>query len=385
MAIRYNLPRVTAVDKILTAFDSYLDSAIDSKEKDKDRAEGARRFNEEMSANADARRQQQLNFNEQQRLEKDKLTFSRERVQKQDDADMDQNIISSLDKVGNLNQQITRANKLLPTMRTEAGKTGLQGIVNSAQNTMESRTAMLDSLLEVELIQPNEYNVMKNNIGSAGYDNMNTQIVNQAIKQSNLESNRGWLTNMEELKGINTQLVVESKNIGTAIYATEKAQQQLKDNIEILNTRKTELLKEMKVGSQTNREDITPGTVTLAGGGTISGSDYDSFVQGTSDDLPLSVWTTLEVEDIEDLEQRRQSYASGVQTKLDEQIAKNPKLTKKEQAILRKAEADEKKKAIMAGEGIDMTGRSTLEGFLNMMKNLKAGDNPQTPFNPMGN
>ena len=75
-------------------------------------------------------------------------------------------------------------------MRTEAGKTGLQGIVNSAQNTMESRTAMLDSLLEVELIQPNEYNVMKNNIGSAGYDNMNTQIVNQAIKQSNLESNR---------------------------------------------------------------------------------------------------------------------------------------------------------------------------------------------------
>ena len=338
-----------------------------------------------MSVNADARRQQQLNFNEQQRLEKDKLTFSRERVQKQDDADMDQNIISSLDKVGNLNQQITRANKLLPTMRTEAGKTGLQGIVNSAQNTMESRTAMLDSLLEVELIQPNEYNVMKNNIGSAGYDNMNTQIVNQAIKQSNLESNRGWLTNMEELKGINTQLVVESKNIGTAIYATEKAQQQLKDNIEILNTRKTELLKEMKVGSQTNREDITPGTVTLAGGGTISGSYYDSFVQGTSDDLPLSVWTTLEVEDIEDLEQRRQSYASGVQTKLDEQIAKNPKLTKKEQAILRKAEADEKKKAIMAGEGIDMTGRSTLEGFLNMMKNLKAGDNPQTPFNPMGN
>jgi hypothetical protein len=385
MAIRYNLPRETAVDKILTAFDSYLDSAIDSKEKDKDRAEGARRFNAEMSANADARRQQQLNFNEQQRLEKDKLTFSRERVQKQDDADMDQNIISSLDKVGNLNQQITRANKLLPTMRTEAGKTGLQGIVNSAQNTMESRTAMLDSLLEVELIQPNEYNVMKNNIGSAGYNNMNTQIVNQAIKQSNLESNRGWLTNMEELKGINTQLVVESKNIGTAIYATEKAQQQLKDNIEILNTRKTELLKEMKVGSQTNREDITPGTVTLAGGGTISGSYYDSFVQGTSDDLPLSVWTTLEVEDIEDLEQRRQSYASGVQTKLDEQIAKNPKLTKKEQAILRKAEADEKKKAIMAGEGIDMTGRSTLEGFLNMMKNLKAGDNPQTPFNPMGN
>ena len=353
--------------------------------KERDRQESSRRFDAEISANADARRQQQLNFNEQQRLEKDKLTFSRERVQKQDDADMDQNIISSLDKVGNLNQQITRANKLLPTMRTEAGKTGLQGIVNSAQNTMESRTAMLDSLLEVELIQPNEYNVMKNNIGSAGYDNMNTQIVNQAIKQSNLESNRGWLTNMEELKGINTQLVVESKNIGTAIYATEKAQQQLKDNIEILNTRKTELLKEMKVGSQTNREDITPGTVTLAGGGTISGSYYDSFVQGTSDDLPLSVWTTLEVEDIEDLEQRRQSYASGVQTKLDEQIAKNPKLTKKEQAILRKAEADEKKKAIMAGEGIDMTGRSTLEGFLNMMKNLKAGDNPQTPFNPMGN
>ena len=353
--------------------------------KERDREESSRRFNAEISANADARRQQQLNFNEQQRLEKDKLTFSRERVQKQDDADMDQNIISSLDKVGNLNQQITRANKLLPTMRTEAGKTGLQGIVNSAQNTMESRTAMLDSLLEVELIQPNEYNVMKNNIGSAGYDNMNTQIVNQAIKQSNLESNRGWLTNMEELKGINTQLVVESKNIGTAIYATEKAQQQLKDNIEILNTRKTELLKEMKVGSQTNSEDITPGTVTLAGGGTISGSYYDSFVQGTSDDLPLSVWTTLEVEDIEDLEQRRQSYASGVQTKLDEQIAKNPKLTKKEQAILRKAEADEKKKAIMAGEGIDMTGRSTLEGFLNMMKNLKAGDNPQTPFNPMGN
>ena len=141
----------------------------------------------------------------------------------------------------------------------------------------------------------------------------------------------------------------------------------------------------MKVGSQTNREDITPGTVTLAGGGTISGSDYDSFVQGTSDDLPLSVWTTLEVEDIEDLEQRRQSYASGVQTKLDEQIAKNPPLTKKEQAILRKAEADEKKKAIKTDLKEDATGRSTLKGFLEMMGNLKAGDNPQTPFNPMGN
>ena len=351
---------------------------------ERNRQESSRRFDEQMKVEADARNQQQLNFQQQQMLQKKKLDFDIQMSEKREDADVDQGVIGSLDKVGNLNQQMTRATKLLPSMRTEAGKTNLQGIINSAQNTIDSRTAMLDSLLEMELIRDNEYNVMKNNVASAGYDNMNTQIVGQAVKQANLESNREWLTNMEELKGINTQLVVESKNIGTAIYATEKAQQQLKDNIEILNTRKTELLKEMKVGSQTNREDITPGTVTLAGGGTISGSDYDSFVQGTSDDLPLSVWTTLEVEDIEDLEQRRQSYASGVQTKLDEQIAKNPPLTKKEQAILRKAEADEKKKAIMMGEGIDVTGRSTLEGFLNMMKNLEAGQNPQTPFNPFG-
>ena len=177
-------------------------------------------------------------------------------------------------------------------MKTEAGKTNLQGIINSAQNTIDSRTAMLDSLLEMELIRDNEYNVMKNNVASAGYDNMNTQIVGQAVKQSNLESNREWLTNMEELKGINTQLVAETKNIGTAIYADPKAQEQLNMNIEMLKARKSELLKQMKVGSKTNREDETPGTVTLAGGGTLSGSDYDSFVQGTSDDFPLSIWSS---------------------------------------------------------------------------------------------
>jgi len=351
---------------------------------ERNRQESSRRFDEQMAVEADARNQQQLNFQQQQMLQKKKLDFDIQMSEKREDADVDQGVIGSLDKVGNLNQQMTRATKLLPSMKTEAGKTNLQGIINSAQNTIDSRTAMLDSLLEMELIRDNEYNVMKNNLASAGYDNMNTQIVGQAIKQANLESNREWLTNMEELKGINTQLVVESKNIGTAIYATDEAQKQLKDNIELLNTRKSEILKEMKVGSKTNREDITPGTVTLAGGGTLSGSDYDSFVQGTSDDLPLSIWSTLEVEDIEDLEQRRKSYASGVKTKLDRQMAENPPLTKKEQAILRKAEADEKKKAIMMGEGIDVTGRSTLEGFLNMMKNLEAGQNPQTPFNPFG-
>mgnify|MGYP005816295601 CR=1 FL=1 len=351
---------------------------------ERNRQESSRRFDEQMKVEADARNQQQLNFQQQQMLQKKKLDFDIQMSEKREDADVDQGVIGSLDKVGNLNQQMTRATKLLPSMRTEAGKTNLQGIINSAQNTIDSRTAMLDSLLEMELIRDNEYNVMKNNVASAGYDNMNTQIVGQAIKQANLESNREWLTNMEELKGINTQLVVESKNIGTAIYATDEAQKQLKDNIELLNTRKSEILKEMKVGSKTNREDITPGTVTLAGGGTLSGSDYDSFVQGTSDDLPLSIWSTLEVEDIEDLEQRRKSYASGVKTKLDRQMAENPPLTKKEQAILRKAEADEKKKVIMMGEGIDVSGRSTLEGFLNMMKNLEAGQNPQTPFNPSG-
>ena len=351
---------------------------------ERNRQESSRRFDEQMKVEADARNQQQLNFQQQQMLQKKKLDFDIQMSEKREDADVDQGVIGSLDKVGNLNQQMTRATKLLPSMKTEAGKTSLQGIINSAQNTIDSRTAMLDSLLEMELIRDNEYNVMKNNVASAGYDNMNTQIVGQAIKQANLESNREWLTNMEELKGINTQLVVESKNIGTAIYATDEAQKQLKDNIEILNTRKSEILKEMKVGSKTNREDITPGTVTLAGGGTLSGSDYDSFVQGTSDDLPLSIWSTLEVEDIEDLEQRRKSYASGVKTKLDRQMEENPPLTKKEQAILRKAEADEKKKAIAMGEGIDPTGRSTLQGFLNMMQNLEAGQNPQTPFNPSG-
>ena len=351
---------------------------------ERNRQESSRRFDEQMKVEADARNQQQLNFQQQQMLQKKKLDFDIQMSEKREDADVDQGVISSLDKVGNLNQQMTRATKLLPSMKTEAGKTNLQGIINSAQNTIDSRTAMLDSLLEMELIRDNEYNVMKNNVASAGYDNMNTQIVGQAVKQSNLESNREWLTNMEELKGINTQLVAETKNIGTAIYADPKAQEQLNMNIEMLKARKSELLKQMKVGSKTNREDITPGTVTLAGGGTISGSDYDSFVQGTSDDLPLSVWSTLEVEDIEDLEQRRQSYASGVKTKLDRQMEENPPLTKKQQALLRKAEADEKKKAIMMGEGIDVTGRSTLQGFLNMMQNLEAGQNPQTPFNPSG-
>ena len=351
---------------------------------ERNRQESSRRFDEQMKVEADARNQQQLNFQQQQMLQKKKLDFDIQMSEKREDADVDQGVISSLDKVGNLNQQMARATKLLPSMRTEAGKTNLQGIINSAQNTIDSRTAMLDSLLEMELIRDNEYNVMKNNVASAGYDNMNTQIVGQAVKQSNLESNREWLTNMEELKGINTQLVAETKNIGTAIYADPKAQEQLNMNIEMLKARKSELLKQMKVGSQTNREDITPGTVTLAGGGTMSGSDYDSFVQGTSDDLPISVWSTLDAEDIEDLEQRRQSYASGVKSKLDRQMAENPPLTKKEQAILRKAEADEKKKAIMMGEGIDPTGRSTLQGFLDMMQNLEAGQNPQTPLNPFG-
>jgi len=351
---------------------------------ERNRQESSRRFDEQMKVEADARNQQQLNFQQQQMLQKKKLDFDIQMSEKREDADVDQGVISSLDKVGNLNQQMTRATKLLPSMKTEAGKTNLQGIINSAQNTIDSRTAMLDSLLEMELIRDNEYNVMKNNVASAGYDNMNTQIVGQAVKQSNLESNREWLTSMEELKGINTQLVAETKNIGTAIYADPKAQEQLNMNIEMLKARKSELLKQMKVGSKTNREDETPGTVTLAGGATMSGSDYDSFVQGTSDDLPIEVWSTFQPEDIQDLEQRRQSYASGVKTKLDRQMEENPPLTKKQQALLRKAEADEKKKAIMMGEGIDVTGRSTLQGFLNMMQNLEAGQNPQTPFNPSG-
>ena len=351
---------------------------------ERNRQESSRRFDEQMKVEADARNQQQLNFQQQQMLQKKKLDFDIQMSEKREDADVDQGVIGSLDKVGNLNQQMTRATKLLPSMKTEAGKTNLQGIINSAQNTIDSRTAMLDSLLEMELIRDNEYNVMKNNVASAGYDNMNTQIVGQAVKQSNLESNREWLTNMEELKGINTQLVAETKNIGTAIYADPKAQEQLNMNIEMLKARKSELLKQMKVGSKTNREDETPGTVTLAGGATMSGSDYDSFVQGTSDDLPIEVWSTFQPEDIQDLEQRRQSYASGVKTKLDRQMEENPPLTKKQQALLRKAEADEKKKAIMMGEGIDVTGRSTLQGFLNMMQNLEAGQNPQTPFNPSG-
>jgi len=349
--------------------------------KERDREESSRRFDKEMGVEADARRQQQLNYQQEQTFRNKEFDFNVSRAEKSDDADFDSNLISSLDRVGNLNQRMTRAEKILPTLRTEFGKNNLQGVIDSSKDTISNRKLMLDSYLGMGLIKDNEYNVMQSNIASSGYDNMNTQIIGQAIKQSNLENNREWKTNQLELESINTMLTIEAKNVGTALYGTKEAKNELNLKIKQLNTRKDELLKLMKTNQKAGTEDKTPGSVTLAGGGTITGGQYDGFVQGTTDDLPIEVWSSLEIEDIEDLEQKRKEYTAQGKSKLKNLMADNPALTIKEKAILRKAELTEKRKTDLKE---DATGRSTLKGFLEMMGNLKAGDNPQTPFNPMG-
>ena len=346
---------------------------------ERNRQESSRRFDEQMAVEADARRQQQFNFEQQQTLQKEQFAFNKERTEKADDADMDSGLISSLDRITDLGRKEIRINKLMGQVKTTAGKNSLEGMLSGIQNTREIRQADLESLKEIDLINDRELILMTNQINSPGYEKTYNNIVGQAIKQANKQDDRGFIADREELKSIITEIPSLYKVLTETIDEDEK--KAIQATISRKEARKLEVLEGMRIGS--GQPQSVKGTTFLAGGGRISASVLNSYVTG-SEDIPEDLLAVLNEEDFQDLENQRMAYESGVESKLAQQAAENPPLTPKQKALLKRAEQKEAKKLALENQMIDPTGRTTLEGILNMMQNLQAGDNPQTPFNPSG-
>ena len=86
MAIRYERPTETAIDKIITAVDNFATMKMALNSEEAANQESARRFDEQMAADANTRNRQQLNYQQEQIRENKKFAFDVKIAEKSEDA-----------------------------------------------------------------------------------------------------------------------------------------------------------------------------------------------------------------------------------------------------------------------------------------------------------
>ena len=354
-----------------------------------DRQESSRRFDEQMLAQAAERRQRQANFDRQQSSLDEEREFNKQRVIKDDLYDIDESLIERINSEGDLDRKKVLAEKLSGQFKTDKGANELDAIMSSVEGEKENRQSDLDLYKEIGILRDNEYTILSKNVSSSGYESQFNTIVNNSIKQADLADNRDFQAKFSDVKFIQSKIIQLQKDKSTYTMPGTPERASVDEEIQGLETQlksAKETLNQYfrgESGSDTGGDtggNTQAGMTRLKGGGIIPTAILNQFIAGERDDVPAEYYTTFNDEDYDDLiaqEKLAQTRRKNIRQEAISSVPTAEKLTKKEQALLRRRRKQEE----VLGS-VDFTGREGFQSVIDFLRNIEAPEGSM--FRPAG-
>ena len=354
-----------------------------------DRQESSRRFDEQMLAQAAERRQRQANFDRQQSSLDEEKEFNRQRVIKDDLYDIDESLIERINSEGDLDRKKVLAEKLSGQFKTDKGANELNAIMSSVEGEKENRQSDLDLYKEIGILRDNEYTILSKNVSSSGYESQFNTIVNNSIKQADLADNRDFQAKFSDVKFIQSKIIQLQKDKSTYTMPGSAERASVDEEIQGLETQlksAKETLNQYfrgESGGDTGGDtggNTQAGMTRLKGGGIIPTAILNQFIAGERDDVPAEYYTTFNDEDYDDLiaqEKLAQTRRKNIRQEAISSVPTAEKLTKKEQALLRRRRKQEE----VLGS-VDFTGREGFQSVIDFLRNIEAPEGSM--FRPAG-
>ena len=354
-----------------------------------DRQESSRRFDEQMLAQAAERRQRQANFDRQQSSLDEEREFNKQRVIKDDLYDIDESLIERINSEGDLDRKKVLAEKLSGQFKTDKGANELDAIMSSVEGEKENRQSDLDLYKEIGILRDNEYTILSKNVSSSGYESQFNTIVNNSIKQADLADNRDFQAKFSDVKFIQSKIIQLQKDKSTYTMPGTPERASVDEEIQGLETQlksAKETLNQYfrgESGGDTGGDtggNTQAGMTRLKGGGIIPTAILNQFIAGERDDVPAEYYTTFNDEDYDDLiaqEKLAQTRRKNIRQEAISSVPTAEKLTKKEQALLRRRRKQEE----VLGS-VDFTGREGFQSVIDFLRNIEAPEGSM--FRPAG-
>jgi len=354
-----------------------------------DRQESSRRFDEQMLAQAAERRQRQANFDRQQSSLDEEREFNKQRVIKDDLYDIDESLIERINSEGDLDRKKVLAEKLSGQFKTDKGANELNAIMSSVEGEKENRQSDLDLYKEIGILRDNEYTILSKNVSSSGYESQFNTIVNNSIKQADLADNRDFQAKFSDVKFIQSKIIQLQKDKSTYTMPGSAERASVDEEIQGLETQlksAKETLNQYfrgESGSDTGGDtggNTQAGMTRLKGGGIIPTAILNQFIAGERDDVPAEYYTTFNDEDYDDLiaqEKLAQTRRKNIRQEAISSVPTAEKLTKKEQALLRRRRKQEE----VLGS-VDFTGQEGFQSVIDFLRNIEAPEGSM--FRPAG-
>ena len=350
-----------------------------------DRQESSRRFDEQMLAQAAERRQRQANFDRQQSSLDEEREFNKQRVIKDDLYDIDESLIERINSEGDLDRKKVLAEKLSGQFKTDKGANELDAIMSSVEGEKENRQSDLDLYKEIGILRDNEYTILSKNVSSSGYESQFNTIVNNSIKQADLADNRDFQAKFSDVKFIQSKIIQLQKDKSTYTMPGTPERASVDEEIQGLETQlksAKETLNQYFIGESGGDTggNTQAGMTRLKGGGIIPTAILNQFIAGERDDVPAEYYTTFNDEDYDDLiaqEKLAQTRRKNIRQEAISSVPTAEKLTKKEQALLRRRRKQEE----VLGS-VDFTGREGFQSVIDFLRNIEAPEGSM--FRPAG-
>ena len=340
-----------------------------------DRQESSRRFDEQMLAQAAERRQRQANFDRQQSSLDEEREFNKQRVIKDDLYDIDESLIERINSEGDLDRKKVLAEKLSGQFKTDKGANELDAIMSSVEGEKENRQSDLDLYKEIGILRDNEYTILSKNVSSSGYESQFNTIVNNSIKQADVADNRDFQAKFLDVKFIQSKIIQLQKDKSTYTTPGTPERASVDEEIQGLETQlksAKETLNQYFIGESGGDTggNTQAGMTRLKGGGIIPTAILNQFIAGERDDVPVEYYTTFNDEDYDDLiaqEKLAQTRRKNIRQEAISSVPTAEKLTKKEQALLRRRRKQEE----VLGS-VDFTGQEGFQSVIDFLRNIEA-------------
>ena len=353
-----------------------------------DRQESSRRFDEQQLAQAQARKQNQANFNRQQLALEEQNAFEKQRVIKEDLYDIDSSLIDRINSEGNLDKKKILAEKFETQFKTERGSNEINAIMASIEDEKVNRQSSLDLFKGIGVLNDNEYTILSKNTSSSDYENQLNTTVNRSINQANLADNREFQAKFSDVKFIQSKITQLQRDKALTTPGSEQ-RNAIESELDVLNTElntSRESLNQYFGGTSSGQQGsdgsggVKTGMTTLKGGGIIPTAILNQFIAGEIDDVPSEYYTSFNDEDYDDLlvqEKLAQTRRKNIRQEAISSVPTAEKLTKKEQALLRRRRKQEE----VLGS-IDPTGQEAVQSIAEFLRNLQAPSGSM--FKPAG-
>ena len=194
---------------------------------ERNRQESSRRFDEQMAAQADARNQQQFNFEQQQRTQEDNIKFNQQRALRMEELELDQFQYKTADETTSISGEIASRQKLKGTFKTQQIENTNDSQIISLQKKLSEGKKAAEIFREDD---PNLADILLSNADNPSSNNVsviNSYFRDKQIKDSSLGVNlyRVYEANFNKVKQLQEQSIMPNSGITAEMISDARAQE----------------------------------------------------------------------------------------------------------------------------------------------------------------